>query len=436
MGNNRVLVFFVLVVGMLQTSHADKKMMELLQAGNYQDVMEYFNSLDTAKDAHAQAIVSHAIKTGTFKDLEWSCSNWYNNTGGCFLLRQLSQDKQLTFIKKTEELKDFFRIPYYSHYFSTYLDRVFNYDIFKNLCCHQVMNSIMKQLVDFTEAEIVSGNVVLCHGQRSEWAFLQHVYREILSIKTKKFIPDDFIALRFNDALQLDQQMIQNLRSNDYWHVVGDWYSEILFTTLVPFQNHAGSNSFYYAVSNSNVYSCSVTVQTLFTDAGMQQEYDWIMFYYPMLLQDLETLYIDANNECGDCGNIIAFSFPEAVADQLCYPVHPGGYHRSLNILSWNAIFFLETRLSKIIKHFDQVGHGLEIALILAPEVLDPWKAQKAGIKMKYFGPMITNNTSKYQEFKNKLAEVMELVKERYSERERKQEKSHRQAQYRLYYDV
>ena len=410
-----------------------------------------FNVLSKEKQQElALSIFQKALKTNILKDLGWKYGNF-----GTKLFDMLSQEKQqeiaLSILQKTLKtntmiihsidemrmiiyfikhiqnskiktaciehinkimkcsLEPLFQVPYYE----TYMPFI-NGIVVEKFYSHPNTLETLYSVANFTKQETEKGHIVLCHGQADQWAFLQNVYREIISIKTQKNISDNFVALRFNNYTNLDQAHVDTLRTNGVQKYDKDRFN-ILFTTVIPFQNDNGSNSYLYVTENSDQsmgsrYTSSVI--TIFKENGMQEEFEYIQKYHATLFDELEQLYKDANQEQGNYGNLICFSLPAKLADKLTYPTRSGGGVSPVTINNTQ-----ETRISKIIEHFDQVGDSLEIALILAPEILDPEKARAAGVKMHHFGPMITQETEKYMNFKAKLDEVMAIAKKHYDAR-------------------
>ncbi len=395
------------------------------------------------RDLFILSILETAFKNNTFKDLGWECNN-----AGFWLLYFLSRDKKNAFLEPnvlhaiehhdyniisillihvSQEKKSLFfpsiqlhfepllQTHHYNLYFEKCFEYIVKYGIFKNLCSHPSMLEILHQLAEFTTQETEKENIVLCHGQADQWAFFQNIYRALRAIETKQPFSDDFIALRFNNETNLDQTTVQSLRTHGVKDYTKDRFN-ILFTTMVPFQNHPGSNSYLYAAHNSDVTTnagrYTGTLLTIFEDNGMKEEFEYVQKNHPYFFDKLEKSYKDANADQGNYGNLIAFSLPSNLANTLAYPTRWDG-----EILPIIINEKPETRMSEIVKHFDQVSKELEIALILAPEILDPNCAAAAGVKIRYFGPMITTETEKYMKFKQKLAEIMTIVKQHYDAR-------------------
>ena len=416
-----------------------------------------FNRLPAEKKQEiALPLLQKAIETNTLKDLGWE----YSDCGyGYILFNALPTEKQqeiaLSILQKiigtktminhnkdeikmilyfltlqNVDIKNTFmpyimeilkydfeqltQVHYYNYYLEKYINAILDNNILQLFYTHPNMLETLYKIIDFTKQETEKGNIVLCHGQADQWAFLQSIYRKLITIKTHKQISDDFVALRFNNTTQLDFEHIKNLRENGIKSYNKDRFN-ILFTTIIPFQNDQGSNSYFYATKNfdqSTNRRYKGSIESIFKENGMKEEFEYIQKYNSILFDELEKLYKDANQEQGNYGNLICFSLPATLADKLAYPTHSGGAVHPIEI---NGI--QETRISEIIQHFDQAGDWIEIALILAPEIIDPEKAQAAGVKIQYFGPTMTQGTEKIIKFEAKLNEIMELAKEHYNNR-------------------
>ncbi len=359
------------------------------------------------------------ITMDSFKEIGWK-----KNGLGWKFLNYLSYPQKETFKKPIlqQVLQGKLQKLFYVHYYNTYLTTSFNTIVYngilQDLATHPKMTDTLQQLIDFTLAELNSGCMVFCHGQTAKWAMLQSVYRELLAIKTNSLLPDTFIALRFNDKVKLSPDDIQRLRKHGVTDVSKDRYN-ILFTTMVPFQNNLDSNSYSFIIHNSDFSPGSLYhydtsgILDIFKDMGMEIEFKWITKNFPHAFEELIELYQQANTESGNYGNLIAFSIPEKLSRSLCYPAGYAGHYYDGFIKPVSINGKDETYFSEILKHYDQVS-DLEVAIILAPEMLDPKKAAAAGIKMKYFSPMMCNYNEYFMAFTKKLAEIMLLVKSQF----------------------
>ncbi len=384
----------------------DMQAVSFLKMRNYKKAQGYCLSLTKAsaqQEACALLIVRHAIKHHAYNALEkeFICL--------CLSFQTINTLKEHVLHALHGTFKPLFYIPYFKNYLHNHMCVLSENETLGRFYDFPEVLKVLYQAIDFTAQETQKGNIILFHGQAAQWAFFQNIYREILSIKTNRVLSDDFIALRFNQKTNLNSAHVYDLRTNGVTNYNQDRFN-IFFTAATPFQNGKGSNPYTYLVYNSDQSTkagrYAGSIETIFEDNGMKREFDLLVKNNPILFDELEALYEAANKECGDHGNLIALSLPKKLADKLCYPTESGGPVRPATINGKE-----ETNISEIIKHYDQTGKWLEFALILAPEILDPFKAQKAGVIMKYFGPMITNNTKKYQEFKNKLAEIMDLAR-------------------------
>ncbi len=107
---------------------------------------------------------------------------------------------------------------------------------------------------------------------------------------------------------------------------------------------------------------------------------------------------------------MLAISIPEALVPELVYSAGVGGYKNPLTINKEKT-----SNPVTIAKHFEQVPREHQFVLILTKKVLNHNNAQKAGITVKAFDPVIYKNTPEAQEYKRELVKVMKRVKQLHS---------------------
>ena len=286
------------------------------------------------------------------------------------------------------------------------------------------MLSTLAHIKQYAHEEHANNRIVFYHGQSSQWPLWQMVFKKLYSIKYHTTISDDFIFLRYTTTFISDTiaKSIKNKGVTLNNSAIKNYDHIIFFTNLVPFANDASSNSVLYAAYNTDQSTAqnkipSNLIEHFFKELNMHKEYLFLQKTYPTLLDDLKKGFDTANKEQGNHGFLVAISMPKETARKLTYPTTNGGSIRPITINGRPT-----TDVVTIAENFDQVPFANEYCIILSKAILNPQEAKKAGIKMRYFNPLITPQpiTKALHDFYEKLDEVIAIIQDHYEERTQK----------------
>ncbi len=283
------------------------------------------------------------------------------------------------------------------------------------------LEQMLTQLADFSEQEYKKGNIVLFHGQQSQWPFLEQWFNELCHIKYGISAPQKFVRLRFTEKTILTDAEVTYLRDNGvgYWgtSTFKQYRSKVLFANLHVLANHSGSNSFVYVASNSDQTaseSNSVIEENLkkiFAEFGLQDDYAKLRLEESEAFLKLYKLYNEGIKDQGNIGRMLAISIPKTTAAKLAYSTTSGGPLQPIMINGK-----LTTDVVEISENFDQVPFANEYCIILAKEMCNPAHANNVGIKMVTFDS-IDHNSAKFIEFKNEFKSLSNRVRRKYKDK-------------------
>ncbi len=312
--------------------------------------------------------------------------------------------------------------PLFSSYMDTHVSSLINQihspyaEYLKNVADSSFkikkLTEMLTKLADFTEAEYKKGNIVMFHGQQSQWPFLEQWFNELCSIKYGIGSPKQFVRLRFTKKLILTDQEVQEIRKNGVtWSTHYKYRPKVLFSNLHVLANYSGSNSFLYVAGNSDqtVYSLENSVITaplekVFEDFGLTEEYKALLKKDNQLFEKLYKLYNELVKKQGNIGRLLAFSIPKTFAKKLAYSTTSGGPLYPITINGKET-----TDVVEIAEYFDQVPFANEYCIILSKEITSPAEAYKAEIKMVAFDAF-DRSSENYKELCKQFDVVVEAV--------------------------
>ncbi len=280
------------------------------------------------------------------------------------------------------------------------------------------LTEMLTKLADFTEAEYKKGNIVLFHGQQSQWPFLERWFNELCAIKYGVGAPQQFVRLRFTQKIVLTDQQVQEIRRDGVTDTTyAEYRPKVLFSNLHVLANDAGSNSLLYVAGNYDqiVYNSEHSVitdplQKIFKEFGFTQEYKKLMREDEKLFELLYELYNELVKEQGNIGRLIAFSLPQSFAKELVYSTTIGGPLCPIKINGK-----LTTDVVEIAQYFDQVPFANEYCIILSKEITNPAEAYKAQIKMMTFDAL-DRSSEAYTKYSTQFKALSDKVAALYQE--------------------
>ena len=289
-----------------------------------------------------------------------------------------------------------------------------------------IASHIIKEVSLFTAEEYKKGNVVLYHGQSSQWAFFEQIFAALSHITNGTQFPENFVSLRHQLHPPVANDEIIKIRENGY-HQSNCWnFQKLLFTTLHLFSNEFGGNPLLNAIANHDLSKNGTQMKTyihgLFLSLGLEKEYEQLERENPNFINHLITLYEKTIAAKGDVGRVIAISIPPSIAENLCFFTSSLGALKPLTIKGKKT-----TSVVEISKNFSEVPADRidESCLILCETSTNPEKAATAGIIMKTFTSEPTEESKKCAaELEAEITKVMNRIAELLKERMAKEGKS------------
>ena len=254
----------------------------------------------------------------------------------------------------------------------------FNNNNFDKFLDHSwcVFHELLPLISEYVAEEYRQNRIVFFHGQSSVWPLLTDIYIQLTSLTSGQDFLEDFIPLRFTTQATLTKKDVAYLTQQGVEST--PHRPNLLFVNLHLFSNGGGSNSFRYVTNNSDQSTNHdradfiTHVTAIFKEAGCQAE-------LPLLekeLFELKGLYDAAIQEQGNKGTLLVISMPPGIASEIAYSAGPGGFINPITIKGKPT-----TDPTVIAKTYDEVPFNNEYCICLNQQMLDPKKAQQAGIK-------------------------------------------------------
>ncbi len=279
------------------------------------------------------------------------------------------------------------------------------------------LEQLFNKLVQFTAQEYKKGNIVLYHGQQSQWPFLELLFNELCIIRYGIPAPHDFVRLRFTKKALLTDDEVTHIRTHGItYHTFDKYRFKVLFSNLHVLANYRGSNSFLYVATNLdqtvyyNRFPFKEGIQDLFTEFRLSDVYDFLIQEDQDVFVKLYELYNAAIKADGNIGRLIAISIPTELAKKITYSTRSGA---GLNPIFINGNF--TTDVVEIAQHFDQVPFENEYCVIISKEISSPAQAYKAQIKMMSCDG-VDQTSETWITFKNQMKIFSEFVLQKHKE--------------------
>jgi len=282
-----------------------------------------------------------------------------------------------------------------------------------------IASHIIKEVSLFTAEEYKKENVVLYHGQSSQWAFFEQIFAALSHITNGTQFPENFVSLRHQLHPPVANNEIIEIRENGYPQSNCWKFQKLLFTTLHLFSNQFGGNPLLNAIVNHDLSKNGTQMKTyihgLFLSLGLEKEYEQLEHENPNFINHLITFYEKTIAAKENVGRVIAISIPPSIAENLCFFTSSLGALKPLTIKGKKT-----TSVVEISKNFSEVPADRidESCLILCETITNPEKAATAGIVMKTFTSEPTEESKKCAaEFEGEFAKIMDRIEQLYKER-------------------